>query len=475
MSGSQFVTRRWRVASATAAVAAVALLAGAGWGGVAAAAPSQPAVHRGPTSADWAGYLNGPQHTSYNPAEKTITAANAAKLQTRWERIDISFLASPTVADGSVFVGSADGEFYKFGLKHGATQAKVFLGLVPKGTCSDPIGVADTATVAVDPRSHQDTVYVGGADGYLHALNASNLTQRWKSVIALPSKTGSTYFDWSSPTIANGVIYIGVSSDCSNPLVRGAVIAYSQATGKKLAETYMVPAGRVGGGVWSSVGVAPGGDVYATVGSGPMTGNVRLGHSESIVKLAPKTLKVLGAWQIPGPPVSYDTDFGASPVFFGPYVGACNKDGIFYAVRQSDMKLAWQRTVRYNSAVLAECSATPVYNGKDLFFGGTGVKINGKSYRGSVQERVASSGKLVWETGLPEGVIGSPTMDGAGVIAVGTFDDGPTTNQTYLVKAANGKILKDLTSGEDWSQSVFADGVLVTANLGDIIAWQPRT
>jgi outer membrane protein assembly factor BamB len=88
---------------------------------------------------------------------------------------------------------------------------------------------------------------------------------------------------------------------------------------------------------------------------------------------------------------------------------------------------------------------------------------------------VASSGKLVWETGLPEGVIGSPTMDGAGVIAVGTFDDGPTTNQTYLVKAANGKILKDLTSGEDWSQSVFADGVLVTANLGDIIAWQPRT
>ena len=154
MSGSQFVTRRWRVASATAAVA---LLAGAGSAGWPRLASTPWAVHRGPTSADWAGYLNGPQHTSYNPAEKTITAANAAKLRTRWERIDISFLASPTVADGSVFVGSADGEFYKFGLKHGATQAKVFLGLVPKGTCSDLIGVADTAAVAVDPRSHQDT------------------------------------------------------------------------------------------------------------------------------------------------------------------------------------------------------------------------------------------------------------------------------------------------------------------------------
>jgi hypothetical protein len=43
---------------------------------------------------------------------------------------------------------------------------------------------------------------------------------------------------------------------------------------------------------------------FVTTGGGPLTGNVRLDHSESIVNLAPKTLTSLGQWQAPGAAVN---------------------------------------------------------------------------------------------------------------------------------------------------------------------------
>jgi outer membrane protein assembly factor BamB len=426
-------------------------------------------------SGDWLGFLDGPLHDSYSPGQQTITAGNAAKLHVKWH--DLSgegFLASPTVADGAVFVGSNSGWFYKINVQTGAVEHKVFLGLQPTGTCYNPRGIVATATVAPAPRGRGEVVYVGAPNGYLYALNAANLRQLWRSVMGIPSATVSNYYDWSSPTVAGGKVYIGVSSACERPQVRGAIVAYNQATGKKSAETYVVPSGDLGGGVWSSVAVGgPDGDVFVTTGDGPASA-IRLGLAESILKLAPASLKVLGKWQVPG--TADGTAFGGSPVVFGSFVGACNKDGTFYVLRQSNMKLAWQQQIGalYDPAVYeAECNAAPVYNGKDLFLAGTATTWQGVSYRGSAQERVASTGKLVWETGLPEGVTGSPTMDGKGVLAVGTYDNGAAPNATYLIDAANGKILRTLPSGLDFAQSVFAEGLLFTANADGLYAWAP--
>jgi len=444
--------------------------------GVAAGAASRPAVpHARPavTAADGPVYLDGPRHDSYGAGQKAITAANAARITSRWQDAPgQEFLASPTVADGAVYIGSNSGWFYKLSASTGAVQHKVFLGTQPAGTCYNPRGIADTATVAAGP-GNSATVYVGAADGYLYALNASNLRLRWRSVIAKPSATISNYYDWSSPTVANGKIYIGLSSTCENPPVRGAVIAYNQATGKKTAKFYVVPRGQVGGGVWSSIAAGPNGDVYATTGGGPLS-DPRLGRSESILKFAPATLRLLGSWQVPG--TDYGTDFGGSPVIFGGYVGACNKDGIFYALNQSTMRLAWQQRIgaHYVPTVGAECDGSPAYNGEDLFFGGPAVTIGGRAHRGSVQERSPSTGKLIWEIGLPEGVTGSPTLDGAGVLAVGTYDSGSAADRTYLIGAASGRILRRLGVGKDFAQSVFADGWLFTANVNGVYGWAPR-
>jgi hypothetical protein len=64
-------------------------------------------------------------------------------------------------------------------------------------------------------------------------------------------------------------------------------------------------------------------------------------------------------------------------------------------------------------------------------------------------------------------VLGTPTLSGGGVLAVGTFVSGGTPNAVYLVNAANGQILRTLnTGGRTFAQSVFANGYVLTANVG---------
>ena len=422
---------------------------------------------------DWAAYLNGPLHTSYSAAEKVITPADASQLKRKWEfTTGAGYLSSPTVADGAVYIGANNGWLYKLSATTGKALAKIFLGAVAITSCPPPpTGMVSTATVGINPQNDQLTVYASGADGYLYALSASNLKVDWKSVIAIPSTKVNNYFDWSSPTVANGRIYVGVASNCDSPLVRGGLISYSQATGTKLGEFYTVPKGKAGGSIWSSVAVAANGDVYASTGNGPLTSGASqlLGYSESLIKLSP-TLKYLGRFQVPSSQEGFDTDFGASPVFFDQYVGACNKNGIFYALYQSTMKLAWQRQISGPAGGNSECIATPVWNGKHLFFGTPEATIRGANYVGSIQER-DPNGQLVWVTGLRNGINGSPAMDGGGVLAVGTYDTEPTPNATYLIDAATGKILRNLVVGEDFAQSVFADDWLFTANQYGVYAW----
>ncbi len=460
-------------AKGAAAVASAALVFAVVSSAVATAAagPRSSSLSTAHAPRDWPAYLNGPQHTSYAASQTVVTPTTARNLVQAWHfDPKVTFLPSPTVAGGAIFIGSNPGWFYKLKEATGAVMDKRFIGHQPRKTCG-AIGSVATATVAADPRNHRLTVYVAGADGYLYALNASNLALKWKAVIGLPSATVSDYFNWSSPTVANGKIYVGVSSECDNPLVRGGVIAFNQASGKKLAQFYSVPRGDVGGSVWSSVAVAPGGDVFVSTGNGPVTDQL-LGYSESILKLAPTTLKVLGRFQVPASQVGNDSDFGASPVVFGKYVGACNKDGIFYLLNQSTMKVRWERAIGVPAnKTTGQCIATPAYNGRFLYFGGNQITIKGVTYPGSVQERNPGNGSLVWETALSSGITGSPSLDRGGVLAVPTYSAGPSAN-LYLLKAASGRVVRALIRGADFAQSVYANNWLFTANNDGVYAWR---
>jgi outer membrane protein assembly factor BamB len=427
-----------------------------------------------PTAADWPAYLDGPAHASYNASQTAITPTTAPSLTQRWAFTTGGwFQASPTVVGDRVYIGSENGWFYKLSADTGKVLAKVFLGTEPDLTCS-VWGITSTATVAVNPQNKVLTVYVAGADGYLYALTASSLRREWRSVIAIPSKKVNSYYDWSSPTVSHNRVYIGVASSCGKPQIRGEVLAFDQGTGKKLGQFFTVPAGakHAGGSVWSSIAVAPDGDVYATTGNGPSY-NEFLQNAVSILKLSPTRLKLLGSFQVPRSQAVPDGDFGGSPVFFGSYVGACNKDGIFYAVRQSTMKLVWWKRISSRKDGAAACIAAPAYNGTDLFLGGGNIAVNGISYPGTVQERVASTGKVVWTDGVDGPVLGSPTLDGGGVLTAGTF--GGSSPGVYLIDATSGAVITQLTTGMTFGQSVFARNMLFTASFNGVAAWELPT
>ncbi|HEY2638407.1 MAG TPA: hypothetical protein VGI66_00795 [Streptosporangiaceae bacterium] len=80
----------------------------------------------------------------------------------------------------------------------------------------------------------------------------------------------------------------------------------------------------------------------------------------------------------------HDADFGASPMLFGPDVGACDKNGIFYAVRQSTMTAAWEKQVSGTSGPVTGCIAAAAYDGHHLFIAGISDTIRGVAYRGSI-------------------------------------------------------------------------------------------
>jgi outer membrane protein assembly factor BamB len=158
-------------------------------------------------------------------------------------------------------------------------------------------------------------------------------------------------------------------------------------------------------------------------------------------------------------------------------VGACDKNGIYYALDRATMQLAWETRIgaKSSSASPAQCAAAAIYDGQHLYMAGDPTTINGVSYRGSVLEMDPSTGAILWQTGLPDSAIGSPSLNGGGVLAVGTYDFTATPNAFYLLNATDGQILNTLGSGgTDFAQPVFANGYLFLANVGrGLTTWQP--
>lgn len=385
------------------------------------------------------------------------------------------YQSSPTVYGGAVYIGSATGWFYKLNARTGAVMAKRYIGFVPGRSCgSMGAGFVDTATVALDPATRKPMVYIGGANEVLYAMYASNLAVKWRSVIAVPSKVVSDYYQWSSPTVADGRIYIGISSHCDKPLVPGGLISFNQVTGKRIARFYSLPLPRVGGSVWSSAAVGSSGDIYISTGN-PLSKQGDPAHSDAVVQLSPKALRPLASFAVPKSQVVADGDFGSSPTLFGRYVGACNKNGIYYALDRVKLRLAWWKRVGAPASKqlgFGRCIASAAYDGKHLYLGADRVYLHGRAYEGSITEMDPATGRRIWVTGLPNAVLSTPSLDGAGVLAVGTYDFTKTPNAIYLVNAATGRIIRALlTGGYDFAQCVFANGRLFGANSNGVYSW----
>jgi outer membrane protein assembly factor BamB len=429
---------------------------------------------------NWAQYLFSAGHTSKNGSATTITAANAAKLSQAWRFTPPrapqglkGFYSSPTVFNGVIYIGARDGRFYAINEDTGDVIWSRFIGYVTHKTCSAQ-GFTSTATVAPAPTSGKPTVYVYGATGYLYALDPATGENIWpRAKVAIPSTTVNDYYAWDSPLVARGKIYVGISSECDNPLVRGGLASFSQATGKRQGTFWTAPAGRKGASIWSSP-ANNGSSVYITTGNGPRG---TLGFA--VVKLSPSLAK-LGAWAVPrSQQARVDSDFGGSPTLWtttirgkpAMMVGACNKNGIYYAFLTSNLAAGplWRR--RMNNPYpkgAGQCDAAAIFDGSHLYLAGGGTTINGKYYEGSVRKVNPATGAVVWQTGVTGPVVGTPGMDGAGVIAAASRGSIVNKNGVFLINSSNGKLVRTISYGKSsiFAQPVFADRYLLVASTG---------
>ena len=183
--------------------------------------------------------------------------------------------------------------------------------------------------IGATPAISGTTVVAGGSDGTYYGLDAATGAIRWTTAL----NAGPSGFAWESPLLAYGRAYLGVSSGCDNPSVRGAVLAVDLQTGALLAKQAFVPEGQAGAGIWNSPALSPDGQTLA-VTTGEDDGGYNGPYNRAMVALDPLTL-ALGAADQEGP-LDGDKDFATSPVIFSDadgrtLVAAHHKDDFFYA------------------------------------------------------------------------------------------------------------------------------------------------
>src|SRR5437764_368112 len=257
------------------------------------------------TPGDWPMYMHDAGRTDYNSNETIINLSSAPHLRQHWAyRLGAAIFSQPVVASGLIYWGSFDGYEHATNLSGQQIWSQKLGGNITQCAPVSPLGIVSSAAVV------NGVVYVGGSDHQLYALNASNGHVLWHALLRAPN---THTFLWDSPLVVNNTVYIGTattgeSAGCK--LIAGQFFALNASTGSIVHTYNSVPAGCVGGGIWSSpVYDASDGSIYFTAGT---QGNCNTDHiSIGIVKLNASNGSFI--WQdcLPGTVLGAVTDTGS--------------------------------------------------------------------------------------------------------------------------------------------------------------------
>jgi uncharacterized protein (TIGR03437 family) len=422
------------------------------------------------SAADWPMYLRDPAHNSFNAAENVIGRDTVAQLSPAWTfAAGAPIGAGVTVVGGVIYIGAWDGKFYAVDSSDGTMLWSQYLGkaAAPKDPgCQPAIGVESQAVVV------GGTVWVGGGDSFFYGLDQKTGAIRVRVPLADPA-SGS--YLWSSVTYSNGALYIGISSLGDCPLVRGGLARIDIADPTHPLFRYLVPAGSLGSGVWSTPAIdEQAGLVYVTTGNGDQDAGLGLWGSAMLV-LDAHTLEIKAHYFLPVKAGDVDVDWGSSPTLFTapggtPMVAGNGKDGVMYAFRRSDLQPVWTRTIAVDCIAPEEgCGSvsTPAFDGKTLF-SGAGDSDPNLDPLGTVYAIDPQSGIVLWKKATDGVVLGPVTIANGLVFA-------STTKGLFAYDAATGDVLWNDARGKALvSQPVVLDGTVYATYLsGEMIAWRP--
>jgi polyvinyl alcohol dehydrogenase (cytochrome) len=386
-------------------------------------------------SGDWPTYVFDNGRSGFNSAETIINPNTASNLKLHWSYHGGGAISSqPVEANGMIYWGSWDGLEHATNL-NGTLIWSTNLGRTIDTSCvPSKVGVASTATVTTVPILGLPTpvVFVGGGDAHFYALNANTGAIIWNTFLG----SSPSHFIWSSPTVYNGSVYIGVSSFGNCPPIQGEFVQMDASTGTIQHNFNMVPTGCIGGSVWGSPAIDENdGSLYIATGN-----KSKCSQSEAlafaVVKLQAVDLTLVSSWQVPPVQRTKDSDFGSTPTLFQAtiggtlhkLVGVANKNGIFYAFDRSSLRSGpvWQATVA-NPGPCAECgdgSISPgAWDGSVLYAAGGTTTINGSSCKGSLRAINPANGSFIWEHCFNEGPVLAAVTVVPGVVVAGEGTD----------------------------------------------------
>ncbi len=391
---------------------------------------------------DWPTLLQNVSRTGAT-VDPTLNLANAATLKVKWKfKTGAPIATSASVVGTTAYVGSWDGYEYAVNTSTGGLIWKQYLGLTQDPGCQPPtIGITSAAAVV------NGVVYVGGGDAYWYALSASTGAVLWKIFTGDNSQAGAHY-NWSSPLIVNGAAYIGVASNCDNPLVAGHLMKVNLATHAVDADYSLVPAGQVGGGIWTTPTLDTATNtVFVSTGT---INDYTQTQSQAIVALDAATLAYKSSWQLPFESAVQDSDWGTTPTLVTDTNGdkllsVANKNGIVYTFNRNNLTAGpiWTRTI----AIGGDCPtcgdgsiSSGVFANNVLYYAGGSNIAAGDGSGGSISALDPATGHLIWTRQTEQAVIGAPALVNGilGVVEGSTFE---------AVSAADGKLLYSYLMG----------------------------
>ena len=422
-------------------------------------------------SSDWTTYGHDTARSNYNATESTLNAGNVANVKLKWQQFTANGVSvQPIESNGVVYWGSWDGFEHAF-TTAGGHKWDTQIGTTTDSSC-DPteVGVASTATLGAIGST--PVIFVGGGNDSFYALNATTGAVIWSNSLG----SSPSHFIWSSPLVANGSVYIGVSSFGDCPLVQGQLVKLNAANGAIQATFNVVPTGCTGGSVWGSPTLGPSGTVlYIATGNPGSCGSKEI-YGSALVKLNTADLSVASSWQVPASQLTGDGDFGSTPTMFDVtsggtvdnFVGAANKNGIYYAFNRSNIAAGpvWQVKIANDATDCPQCGdgsiAPSAWDGTTLYVAGGKTTINGTACLGSLDALNPLTGAFKWQHCLTSGpVLGSVTaIPGVVFVNQGQYVMG-------LNAATGATIFRyfDNTSGAFfYGPATVANGMLYAAN-----------
>ncbi len=362
------------------------------------------------TDQDWPTFLQNVSRTAAT-TDANLAISNAALLKRKWAFATGGPIAtSASIVGTTAYIGSWDGYEYAVNTGTGTLIWKRFLGITDYPPCFPArLGVTSAATVV------NGVVYVGGGDHYWYALNASTGAVLWRVYVGGTDRTDAHY-NWASPLVVNGAAYIGIASNCDNPLVHGELLKVDIATHQVVATYDFVPLDQVGGGVWTTPAYdASTKTVFVSTGT---INDYTQTDSMAIIALDATTLQRKSSWQLPFSAAVFDSDWGTSTTLTTGANGrkllsVANKNGVVYTFDRNNLAAGpvWQQRI----AIGGDCPicgdgtiASGSFANGVLYYAGAKAVFNGRGSAGSISALDAGTGQILWTRQTDGSVFGSP-------------------------------------------------------------------